>query len=93
MEAASPEAPLKQVETHGQPIDLLVSDVVMPQMNGLDLARRLQTRRPDLKTLFISGYPADIIARQGILEKGLPFLAKPFSLPNLALKVREVLDG
>jgi CheY-like chemotaxis protein len=72
-------------------VSLLVTDVVMPEMNGLELADRLCQRRPGLKCLFVSGYSADIMASQGFLPEGLAFLQKPFSIGNLAIKVREIL--
>jgi FixJ family two-component response regulator len=65
-----------------------VTDVVMPEMNGRDLARRLLSLCPGLKRLFISGYTADVIAHEGVLEDGVHFLQKPFSMKELATKVR-----
>lgn len=73
-------------------IKLLVVDVIMPEMNGRDLAKEISTFHPELKVLFISGYPADIIAHHGILDAGVNFISKPFSLKELSAKVREVLD-
>jgi two-component system, cell cycle sensor histidine kinase and response regulator CckA len=73
-------------------IDLLITDIVMPEMNGGDLAAQIKGLHPQLKCLFISGYTANVIAHHGILKKGLHFLQKPFSLEVLAEKVREVLD-
>ena len=72
-------------------IDLLMTDVVMPEMNGRDLSKRLLAAHPDLKLLFMSGYTADVIAHNGVLEDGLHFIQKPFSRQDLAAKVREVL--
>ncbi len=72
-------------------IDLLMTDVVMPEMNGRDLSKRLLAAHPDLKLLFMSGYTADVIAHNGVLEDGLHFIQKPFSRQDLATKVREVL--
>ena len=65
----------------------------MPQMNGRQLAQRLSAVRPDLKCLYMSGYTADVIAHRGVLEEGMNFISKPFSLTSLAEKVREVLDA
>jgi YesN/AraC family two-component response regulator len=77
---------------HSSPIHLLVTDVVMPGMNGHDLAARLVEQRPGIACLFMSGYTADVIAHRGVLEEGTHFLAKPFSRGDLARKVRELLD-
>lgn len=74
-------------------IHLLMTDVVMPEKNGRDLANQLQLLNPHLKCLFMSGYTADIIANKGVLDDGVHFIQKPFSLLNLAAKVRYVLDN
>jgi CheY-like chemotaxis protein len=74
-------------------IHLLLTDVVMPQLGGRELADRLKTMRPDLKVLFISGYTGNTDVHHGFLEPGVAFLSKPFSPQMLAHKVREVLDG
>jgi two-component system cell cycle sensor histidine kinase/response regulator CckA len=63
----------------------------MPEMNGRDLADRLQTIRPKMKHLFMSGYTADVIAHQGVSDKGVNFIQRPFSSKDLAAKIREVL--
>ena len=68
-----------------------MTDVVMPGMNGRDLAERLRRERPDLKTLFMSGYTADVIARRGVLDQGVHFVQKPFTLRDLAVKVHAAL--
>ena len=75
------------------PLHLLVSDVVLPGMNGCELGRRLRQLRAETRALYISGYTASAISQRGILEPGVPFLQKPFSPEILARKVREVLDG
>jgi PAS domain S-box-containing protein len=90
--ANAPKEALQQAELHPE-IDLLLSDVVMPEMDGLDLARRLKATHPRVRALFMSGYTSDIIGQHGILSKGLSFIHKPFSLPALASKVTEVLAG
>ena len=73
-------------------IHLLMTDVVMPEMNGRDLAETLQSMHPGIKTLFLSGYTAHVIAPQGVLEEGVHFLQKPFSRKDLSRKVREALE-
>jgi PAS domain S-box-containing protein len=78
---------------HGAKIKLLITDVVMPDMNGRDLAKELKSLKPELNCLFMSGYTADVIAHHGVLDEGVNFIQKPFSLPGLSNKVREVLDG
>jgi two-component system, cell cycle sensor histidine kinase and response regulator CckA len=70
-----------------------MTDVVMPEMNGRDLAVNLLSHYPDLKRLFMSGYTADIIANQGVLDEGVHFIQKPFSMKDLGGKLRETLDG
>jgi nitrogen-specific signal transduction histidine kinase/CheY-like chemotaxis protein len=72
-------------------IDLLLTDVVMPEMNGRDLAKTLLSSYPGLKCVYTSGYTADVIARDGVLDAGALFLQKPFSMKDLAAKVREAL--
>jgi two-component system cell cycle sensor histidine kinase/response regulator CckA len=74
-------------------VDLLITDVVMPQMGGGELAQRMREARPELRVLFMSGYPDDAVVRQGVIEDGAPFIQKPFTLEALARKVREVLDA
>jgi two-component system cell cycle sensor histidine kinase/response regulator CckA len=80
-------------ETHSGAIDLLLTDVVMPQMSGPALAKRLAATRPTMKVLCMSGYTDDSIVRHGLLETGVAFLQKPITLASLATKVREVLDA
>jgi two-component system, cell cycle sensor histidine kinase and response regulator CckA len=77
----------------GAPIRLVVTDVIMPQMNGTVMAEWLKTTYPDLKILFTSGYTDDAIAQHGVLEKGVAFLSKPYSPATLARKVRAMLDN
>lgn len=91
--AATPGEALRLAREHPGEIQLLMTDVVMPQMNGRDLARNLQSQFPNLGTLFMSGYTADVIAHHGVLAEGVHFLQKPFSTSDLAVKVREALDA
>ncbi len=74
-------------------IDMLVTDVVMPEMNGRDLADRIHVMRPGVRILFMSGYSAEAVAQHGVLAEGSAFLEKPFSPANLLRKVRELLDA
>jgi two-component system cell cycle sensor histidine kinase/response regulator CckA len=91
--AGSPEEAMRVSAEHVGRIDLLITDVVMPQMNGRQLAQKLSAERSGLKVLYMSGYTADVIAHRGVLDEGVSFVAKPFSLAGLAVKVREALDG
>jgi CheY-like chemotaxis protein len=87
--------PVKTIQLAGEhrgDIHLLITDVVMPEMNGRELAERLSAICPDLKCLYMSGYTADVIAHRGILEEGVNFIRKPFGSNDLAAKVRQVLD-
>lgn len=90
--AGSPKEALRMVAAHADDVRVLITDVVMPGMNGRELSRNLQVRYPNLKCLFISGYTADVIAYQGVLDEGVHFLQKPFSMKDLVAKVRQVLD-
>ena len=89
--AHTPEEALHLAEENKGSIDLLMTDVIMPKMNGRELAAELQALNPDLKCLFMSGYTADIIAEQGVLDEGVHFLQKPFTFTSLASKVRSAL--
>jgi len=77
---------------YADPVDLLVTDVVMPRMGGRELASRVETAKPGIRVLFVSGYTEDAISHHGILEAGLEFLQKPFTTDDLLRKVRKVLD-
>jgi len=89
--ASGPEA-LEIARSHHGPIDLLISDVVMPQMNGRELAKRLVAERPQMAVIFISGYPGDTLQSKGALAAEAVFLPKPFTPLALSTKVREILD-
>ena len=91
LEAANGSEALSLSEGYSGPIHLLITDVVMPGMAGRELATRLLALRPSLKTLYTSGYTANAIAHQGVLDPGVAYLPKPFSPTQLAAKVREVL--
>ena len=80
-------------EGHPGSIDVLVTDVVMPQMSGPELAQRLAVGRPEMRILCMSGYTDDSIVRHSVLQPGVAYLQKPFTPQSLATKVREVLDG
>jgi len=90
--AATPQGAIALAEKHAGEIHLLLTDVIMPEMNGRDLAGRLLSLHPNLKRLFMSGYSADVIAPHGVLATGVNFLQKPFSRKDLVSKVREVLE-
>ena len=90
--ANGPEQALAIATEHDGDIHLLLTDVVMPKMNGRDLFAKLDELRPGLRCLFMSGYTADIIADRGVLDSGVDFIPKPFPRNQLARKVREVLD-
>ena len=87
----TPSAALAFVDAHPGPLDLLVTDVMMPGMTGRDLVREVHQRRPDVPALYMSGYPADVIARQGLLDAGVEFLQKPFSVGTLVGRASELL--
>jgi len=89
----SPHEAQKLCEEQNGRIDLLLSDVVMPEMSGRELSGRLLRKNPGMKVLFMSGYIDEAVVHEGIREKKVAFLQKPFSPLSLATKVREVLDG
>ncbi|MGM0786546.1 MAG: PAS domain S-box protein [Thermodesulfobacteriota bacterium] len=90
--AGNPNDALAIAEEDDGEIDLLITDVVMPEMNGRDLASKISAGIPRLKTLFMSGYTEDVIAHHGVLDEGVYFIQKPFSIQDLAAKVREAID-
>lgn len=84
---------LRSAVEHGGPIDLLITDVVMPGMSGRQTAEQLKTRQPSLKVLYVSGYTNDAVVTRGALPRGTAFLQKPFTQNTLLHKVRQVLDS
>ncbi|MBU5611386.1 PAS domain-containing protein [Geomonas sp. Red51] len=91
--ASKPADALDIARRHRDRIDLVVTDVVMPEMNGRDLVRRLLPFCPKVKCLYMSGYTANVIAHHGVLDQGVNFISKPFTMNDLAAKVRSVLDS
>lgn len=91
--ADSPEKAIKTVEEYGGKIHLMITDVILPQMNGKELVEQIRKTWPEIKHLFMSGYTADIIAHRGMLEEGAQFIPKPFSMMELAVKVKKALEN
>jgi CheY-like chemotaxis protein len=91
LEASSSHNALHLAETHDDPIDLLLTDVVMPRVNGKELYRRIAAVRPGIKVLYMSGYTADVIAHHGVLEAEIEFLPKPFTVEGLIGKIAAML--
>ena len=90
--AGTPGEALRLVEEYTGEIHLLMTDVILPEMNGRDLAEQIIKTRPAMICLFMSGYTANVIAHRAMLDQGVRFIPKPFSMNDLAAKVREVLD-
>jgi signal transduction histidine kinase len=90
--ANTPKEAIQMARGHSLAIDLLLTDVVMPEMNGRALAEEIKLIHPRLKCLYMSGYTANVIAHHSILDEGVNFVEKPFTLKNLAAKVRQALD-
>jgi len=84
---------IRFVEEDKKPIQLLITDVIMPRMNGRELSERISAIRPDLKVLFMSGYTDNVIGEHGVLNEGMNFIQKPFTMQEFTHKVRMVLDG
>jgi len=93
LSAATPHEALELSAAHDGEIALLVTDVVMPQMNGRDLATVLQTERPGLRCLYMSGYTANVVVHRGVVDEGTHFIQKPFTVEELAVKVRDAIEG
>jgi two-component system, cell cycle sensor histidine kinase and response regulator CckA len=92
LSAETPSEAIRILKENRSEISLFITDVVMPEMNGRDLAEQLRKIQPGIKHLFMSGYSADVIGHQGILDRGVDFIQKPFGLKDLAVKIRAVLD-
>jgi len=90
--ASTPSEAIRLAEDYPGEIHLLMTDVVMPEMNGRDLSDKILSRYPHMRCLFTSGYTADVIAHHGVLDEGVHFIQKPFSRKDLAAKVRKALD-
>jgi CheY-like chemotaxis protein len=93
LESTDVQDAVRIAEQHPAVIDLLITDVVMPQMGGRAVADAVKSLRPDIKVLYMSGYTDEAVVRHGVLSSGSSFLQKPFTPGGLARKVREVLDG
>lgn len=93
LEAANGEDALRVAEGHRGPLDLLLSDVVMPRMGGPELAQALLAKHPELRVLYMSGYTDHPMVRRGVVNAGVAFLQKPFTPTVLVARVREVLEA
>jgi CheY-like chemotaxis protein len=93
LEAENGEEAVAVAREHGAPIELVLTDVVMPKMGGRELVEQLRKVRPSIRVLYMSGYTAASIDEQDVVEPGTSFLRKPFALAEMLGKVREVLDG
>lgn len=92
LEASNPNIAFSTCSQHEGPIHLVITDVGMPEMNGPELVKRLIPLYPEMKALYMSGYVKNFISHQGILGKEMNYIQKPFTVNELARKVREVLD-
>lgn len=93
LSASKPDEAIEIANKYSGQIHLFITDVVMPEMNGRDLSKNILSIYPNLKTLFMSGYTANVIAHHGVLDEGVNFIQKPFSREQISVKVRELLDG
>ncbi len=91
--ASGGQEAVAEAKRHPARIDLLLTDVIMPDANGKQVYEQLRLQRPDIKVLFMSGYTGDAIAQHGLFDLDLPFIQKPFTIRNLAARVREILDS
>jgi DNA-binding NtrC family response regulator len=92
LEACQGKDALSVCEKHKKPIHLMVSDVVMPGMDGRELGKQLEVFYPGMKVLYMSGYTDNTIVHHGVLDRGMNYIKKPFTIDGLARKVREALD-
>jgi two-component system, cell cycle sensor histidine kinase and response regulator CckA len=91
--ASSPGEAIRLAREHSGEIHLLITDVIMPEMNGPNLAKQLQSFCPNLKCLFMSGFTGDLITKHGVLEDGVFFIQKPFTAQTLAESMRKALEN
>jgi CheY-like chemotaxis protein len=93
LEAASAEQAIEMADICTGPIDLLLTDVIMPGMSGSQLAENILSKRPQTKIVYMTGYTDDMVVQHKVLKPGVKLLQKPFARADLALKVRSTLDG
>ncbi len=91
LSAKTPTEAQRLAGAHAGKIDLLITDVIMPEMNGRELSDRLRALYPGMKILFMSGYTADVILPRGVLEEGVIFMQKPFTVKDVSVKVNQAL--
>jgi two-component system cell cycle sensor histidine kinase/response regulator CckA len=92
LQAADADQALNLSKRHSGSIDLLLTDVVLPGMNGRELAEQFRTLRPRIKVIYTSGYTQDIIASRGVLDRDVTYVHKPYSAEDIAGRVREAID-
>ena len=90
--ANSPSKAIKVADDYTDKIHLLLTDVIMPEMNGRQLSQQITSKYPEMKTLYMSGYTANVIAHRGVLDEGVQFIPKPLSKREMAIKIREILS-
>ena len=89
--AGSPQEALRLIERNEASIDLIITDVVMPGMSGKELTEKIEAVRPGMRVLFMSGYTSNVIAHRGVLDEGVNFIQKPFSIGDLARKIHSII--
>jgi two-component system cell cycle sensor histidine kinase/response regulator CckA len=87
----SPQDAIAICKEADQPIDCVVTDVIMPGMSGRELVEAIRILRPGIKVLFMSGYTSDVIAHHGVLDEGVPFIQKPFDMSAIHKKIQEII--